>query len=188
VSYNLIEREETMSRYIEYTNVPLIAQCGVHTCWYAAVQMIVSWARKEGNMPKDLDLHTPNKNGGGDIDTHIANEIMCTPSPKSKAIDLIKTTEMAKQFNLHYTPLSYKKLTPDHLWLMLRAHGPLFYAGRFHGAAESEESHAVVITGIRINTLVILDPWDTGSKEWAGFTTFFKALESDDDVPIVHYY
>lgn len=176
---------ETIHR-VEY-NVPLIPQCRADTCWYAAAQMIVRWARN-GNRPVETVLSTANPRGGGVIDTPEANKLACDPAQTwelgTEDAETIK--RFAEEFSLHWTVV--KNFTRYRIALLLSAHGPLWYSGKFEGAPDDAQGHAVVITAIRHNTLAVNDPWDEGSRLYPSFDSFFKALKGQAGVPLLHYY
>jgi hypothetical protein len=176
---------ETIHR-VEY-NVALIPQCRGDTCWYAAAQMIVRWARS-GNRPVDTELFTPNPKGGGFIDTAEANELACDPAKTwelgTEDAETIK--KFAEEANLRWTVV--KNFTRARIALLLSAHGPLWYSGKFEGAPADAQGHAVVITAIRHNTLAINDPLDKGSRLYPPFDAFFEALQGQPGVPLLHYY
>jgi len=169
---------------IEYV-VPPIPQCRTDACWYSAAQMVVRWGRN--NQPKEAG-YTKNPGGGGLIDTPAMTKITCDPATKleMRTEDAEQIKLFATEFNLRWTPVD--DFTRDRIGLMLSYNGPLWYSGKFEGADPSDEGHAVVIAGIRHNTLVVSDPWDKGSRIYPGFDSFFKAIVGVSGVPVLHYY
>lgn len=157
--------------------VPLIPQCGVNTCWYACLQMIVRHERTRRN----------NQSIGADIDQPGINAQICQ---RNQALNVIMggvILQIATMANLRVHRLSN---SIGNLEQLLTAHGPLFYAGRAQGwQSGPTQGHCVVICGVNTDTdqVHVNDPAPTGVGSQISVTSgsLFAQLLRSPDLPLL---
>jgi hypothetical protein len=119
-------------------NVPLVAQIGTNTCWYACAQMLLSWRSQQYGR-----AGAPIMDNAVDEAAHKLNERL---DPGFFEAFFVQTLHM----QLEHAPLGRENVV---VWL--RRYGPLIYSGRYNGyrGLAGWVGHAVVITGAEINNL-----------------------------------
>jgi hypothetical protein len=133
-----------------YDNRPLMQpdaqghpqQHGFMACWYAAACM-VSYYYKAG--PR-LGLPAVWK--------------------PDRGLTLQAIDELARAEGLKAVPKPTGGLTPENMIALLKAHGPIWAAGRFLDGYP-QAGHAVVLTGVKGPFVLYNDPWEPMAKKRA---------------------
>jgi hypothetical protein len=160
---------------VTYT-VPLIAQCGGNTCWYAAAQMIVAYRRASGGTAPWTVIGRP----------HLTGQV-CS---RDQALNLDSPQYIA-QFaqNAGLRMIRQWPQSADSMAHLLSAHGPLWYCGTAGGYRGLSGDHVIVITGIRDTVACINDPWpvNTGWQGEYGFDNLRRNLPQVAFAPLLAY-
>lgn len=163
-----------MARQNVTYNVPLIAQCGNMTCWYAAAQMVVRWHR---TTMQQCTI------AGGGIDTDAMTGQVCTAN---QGLNPTNVESFGNRFGLNMTAMS---LTRDGMAELLLRVGPLWYGGDVRGYRGAHGgAHAVVLRGLQGDSLLINDPWppNQGTQLQRPYNQFFGRLAARGEVPFLH--
>lgn len=140
-------------------NVPLIPQTQDKACWYASAQMLIEWRRMRTQM---CEIAHPYPSQVPLLEATFA---------ANHGLPFGRTIELAKDLGL--TPVPPMTPTPVTLESLLRANGPLWFAGLF------PSGHAVVITGITAGHIQINDPWppNVGQRRSLSYVQFGATLQ-----------
>ena len=120
-------------------DVPLIPQSKNMACWYASAQMLIQW-RRERTQSCESDHPDPS-----DDDVLVQRERANNGLACSQVVDLAQRLDLE--------PVPPESPTLDTVAGWLRDYGPIWFAGLV------PTGHAMVITGVIGDNLIINDPW-----------------------------
>jgi hypothetical protein len=145
-----------------YHPVPGMSQPKDHLCWYASLQMVVSYYRQRGG---GRGLKDPSED----------------PETQNMYVNNLGITDRERIARKLGFSVLYESLTEAGMWKMLK-NGPVIYAGAWPGTLSG---HWVVIVGISGNKLAINDPW-SGPKTWDYKFFMENVLRQTAERPLIY--
>lgn len=124
------------------SDVPLIPQAKDMACWYASAQMLIRW-RQERTQSCEMDHPDPSE-----------DDILVERERANNGLAVNQVIDLAQRLGLEAVPPQTPTVEAVGGWL--QRYGPVWFAGLF------PSGHAVVITGILEDILMINDPWPPG--------------------------
>lgn len=171
---------------IVHYNVPLVGQCNQNACWYACMQMLARWYRREHGLPQGVESAVGSNTDVPEVTSRVRNA--------NERIDLQRPGALrlfAEQS--HWNMIERWAANPSIRMVAsaLQTFGPLIYGGEIIGyRGVHGNAHMVVICGCNPETeeIYINDPWPvpTGTPLTMDRGAFFLQLRYRSGDPLLY--